>query len=85
MNAGCVRENGMKSGAQHQMSKRTELENHPIFLANCVGSHIPVHILRHSSALFFSPAAPQCLRTRPTTPEVVRIHLYAFRIALSTY
>ena len=31
MNAGCVRENGMKSGAQHQISKRTELKNHPIF------------------------------------------------------
>ena len=35
------------------------------------GSRFPVPILRRSSALFFSPAAPQCLRARPMTPEVV--------------
>ena len=28
-----------------------------------------MHILRHSSALFFAPAAPQCLRARPMTPD----------------
>ena len=58
-----VRRNGMRSGVQHQISKRTEPGNHQDFLANCVGSRFSVPIPCHSSVLFFSPSALQTRRS----------------------
>ncbi len=72
------RKNGMRSGAQHQISKRTELENHQIFRRIALVPIFSPHSVPQFRPLFLRPpqgrrklpcGRPIDPRQSPRTPE----------------